>query len=115
MSGYVYILECADGTYYTGSTRNLAKRLREHENFKGAHYTQKKHPVKLVYAETFKRIDLAFAREKQIQGWSHAKKRALIEKKVDVLHGLSECKNKSHCMNRVAAVTSTSLSDRLNR
>ncbi len=76
--GFMYILKCADGTYYTGSTRNLEKRLWEHQNFKGANYTKKKHPVKLVYYEEFDRIDEAFYREKQVQGWSHAKKKALI-------------------------------------
>jgi Predicted endonuclease containing a URI domain len=76
---YMYILECADGTYYTGSTVNLEKRLWEHENFMGANYTRKKHPLKLVYCEEYSRVDEAFYREKQVQGWSHAKKKALIE------------------------------------
>ena len=76
---YMYIVECADGTYYTGSTVNLEKRLWEHENFMGANYTRKKHPVKLVYCEEYTRVDEAFYREKQVQGWSHAKKKALIE------------------------------------
>jgi putative endonuclease len=75
----MYILECADGTYYTGSTVNLEKRLWEHENFMGANYTRKKHPLKLVYCEEYSRVDEAFFREKQVQGWSHAKKKALIE------------------------------------
>ena len=75
----MYILECSDGTYYTGSTVNLEKRIFEHENYLGANYTKKRLPVKLVYYEKFSRIDNAFNREKQIQGWSHAKKKALIE------------------------------------
>jgi putative endonuclease len=78
MKGYMYILECADGSYYTGSTKNLEKRLWEHENLMGANYTKKKHPSKLVYFEEYQRIDVAFYREKQVQGWSHAKKKALI-------------------------------------
>ena len=86
---YMYILECADGTYYTGSTINLEKRLYEHMNLTGANYTKKKHPVKLVYFEEYSRIDKAFYREKQIQGWSHAKKKALIEGKNKNLPGLS--------------------------
>ena len=52
--------------------------------------------MKLVYIETFDRIDKAFYREKQIQGWSHKKKRALIENRLNELHPLSECKNKTH-------------------
>jgi putative endonuclease len=79
MRGYMYILECADGTYYTGSTVDLEKRLWKHENLMGANYTKKKHPVKLVYYEEYSRIDEAFYREKQVQGWSRAKKKALIE------------------------------------
>ena len=75
----MYILECSDGTYYTGSTVNLEKRIFEHENYLGANYTKKRLPVKLVYYEKFSRIDYAFNREKQIQGWSRAKKKALIE------------------------------------
>jgi len=79
MKGYLYILECADGTYYTGSTVNLEKRVWEHENFMGANYTKKKNPVKLVYSEEYEKIEDAYYREKQIQGWSHKKKKVLIE------------------------------------
>lgn len=75
----MYILKCADGTYYTGSTKNLEKRLLQHKNGEGANYTKKKLPIDLVYYEEYDRIDSAFYREKQIQGWSHAKKKALIE------------------------------------
>ena len=75
----MYILECSDGTYYTGSTINLDKRVWEHENMLGANYTKKKAPVKLVYYEEYEKISEAFYREKQIQGWSYAKKKALIE------------------------------------
>jgi len=79
MKGYMYILQCADGSYYTGSTKDLKKRLSEHDTLLGANYTKKKHPVRLVYYEEYTRIDEAFYREKQVQGWSHAKKKALIE------------------------------------
>lgn len=108
----MYILECADGTYYTGSTNDLKKRLWEHDNFQGANYTRKKHPVKLVYSEVFNRIDDAFYREKQVQGWSHAKKKALIEQCSDLLHELAECQNDSHCRNN--SVASAPLSDRVD-
>lgn len=81
MTGYVYILECSNGAYYTGSTIDLERRLKEHESGVGAVYTRKHLPVKLVYFERFDRIDQAFYREKQIQGWGQKKKRALIEKK----------------------------------
>ena len=74
----MYILECADGSYYTGSTNNLERRLQQHQNGEGANYTKKHLPVKLVYFEEFQRIDDAFYREKQVQGWSRKKKEALI-------------------------------------
>jgi putative endonuclease len=76
---YVYILECADGSYYTGSTWNLEERLYQHQTGIGSNHTKLRLPVSLVFSEEFDRIDEAFAREKQIQGWSHRKKKALIE------------------------------------
>ena len=76
MSSYMYILKCSDGSYYTGSTRELEKRVMEHNSGLGANYTRKHRPVELVYFEEFQRVDDAFAREKQVQGWSRAKKRS---------------------------------------
>lgn len=76
--GYVYILRCADGSYYTGSTIDLERRLQQHQNGEGANYTKKRLPVELVYYEEYERIDTAFYREKQIQGWSRKKKEVLI-------------------------------------
>lgn len=78
MKGYVYILECSNGSYYTGSTKDIAKRIDQHQNGHGANHTKKHLPVSLVYLEIFTRIDEAFFREKQIQGWSRKKKEALI-------------------------------------
>jgi len=78
MKGYMYILECEDHSYYTGSTIDLKRRLRQHQNGEGANYTKKHLPVTLVYFEEYNRIDQAFYREKQIQNWSKAKKKALI-------------------------------------
>ncbi|MCA9973383.1 MAG: GIY-YIG nuclease family protein [Anaerolineales bacterium] len=82
---YMYILECADGSYYTGSTNNLEKRLWEHQSGLGANYTRKRLPVKLVYSEAFDRVEEAFNREKQVQGWSRRKKQALIAANFDQL------------------------------
>jgi putative endonuclease len=65
---YVYILECSDGTYYTGSTKDLWQRLKKQQVGKAANYTRRRRPVVLVYYEIFERIDEAFEREKQIQG-----------------------------------------------
>jgi len=75
----MYILECSDGSFYTGSTWDLEKRLWEHEKGLGAKYTEKRLPVKLVYCELCERVEDAYRREKQVQGWSRRKKQALID------------------------------------
>ncbi len=95
-NGYVYILECSDGSFYSGSTIDIEKRIIEHNEGIGANHTKKRLPVKLVYMEEFQRKDSAFYREKQIQGWNRLKKEALISKKYQELKKLSECKNNSH-------------------
>lgn len=86
---FTYILECSDGSYYTGSTKDLMKRLQQHQNGEGANHTKKRLPVKLVYVEVFSRIDEAFYREKQIQGWSRKKKEALMNGEHNKLPELS--------------------------
>jgi len=87
--GYMYILACADGSFYTGSTNNLPLRLAMHKAGEGAMHTQARLPVKLLYYEAFDRVDLAFDREKQVQGWSRAKKIALIKGDITRLKQLS--------------------------
>jgi putative endonuclease len=89
MKGFMYILECADKSYYTGSTRDLERRVLQHQNGEGANHTKKRLPVKLIYFEEFDRIDEAFYREKQVQGWSRKKKEALIARQYDKLPELS--------------------------
>ena len=86
---YVYILQCADGSYYVGSTRNLARRVGEHMSGLGAVYTSTRTPVELVFAQEFERIGEAYAMEKQIQGWSRAKRKALIEGRYNDVPALS--------------------------
>lgn len=89
MKGYMYILLCDDGSYYTGSTNNLELRLQQHFAGEGANHTKKHPPVKLLYYEEFDRIDEAFNREKQVQGWSRKKKEALINREYEKLPELS--------------------------
>ncbi len=96
---YMYILECADESYYTGSTKDLERRLWEHQNGLGANHTAKRLPVKLVYCEECDRIDDAFYREKQVQGWSRKKKEALMASDYNQIHLLAMCKNETHCAN----------------
>ncbi|HHD81681.1 MAG TPA: GIY-YIG nuclease family protein [Campylobacterales bacterium] len=57
MKAYTYILKCSDNSYYTGSTKDLEKRLWQHQNGEGANHTKKRLPVELVYAEAYDRID----------------------------------------------------------
>ena len=76
---FACILECADGTYYVGSTRNLGVRLHQHESGAGSTYTRCRLPVRLVWSHEFEHIGEAFAFEKRVQNWSRAKREALIE------------------------------------
>jgi putative endonuclease len=80
MSAFVYILRCADGSYYVGSARGetLDKRIGEHQGGEIPGYTSTRRPVTLVFAEQFGRITDAIAAERRIKGWSRAKKEALI-------------------------------------
>ncbi|WP_242529659.1 GIY-YIG nuclease family protein [Psychroflexus sp. ALD_RP9] len=95
VKGYMYILKCSNGSYYTGSTKHLERRLQEHQSGNAAKHTKKYWPVQLVYFETFSRIDQAFYREKQIQGWSRKKKEALINGFPEKLHELARCLNET--------------------
>ncbi len=87
--GWMYILKCIDTSYYTGSTINLQKRLAQHQDGGGANHTKERLHIKLVYSEWYPRIDLAFKREKQIQGWRRDKKEALISGKYNTLPELA--------------------------
>ena len=93
---FMYILECRDGSLYVGSTRNLEKRLNEHNLGFGSNYTRSRLPVELKYSIEFENIADAFAFEKRVQGWSRAKRLALIEGRFLDLPRLSQ--------NRTAAV-----------
>jgi putative endonuclease len=93
MKGYVYILLCSDQSFYTGNTKHLYLRLNQHHDRTGANYASKRLPIKLVYIKEYDRIDLAFKREKQIQGWSRKKKQALINNQPEELHELAKCRN----------------------
>lgn len=80
MSYFVYILECNDGSLYTGITTNITKRLEEHNtSTKGAKYTKARRPVKLVYQETSLNRSTASKREYAIKKLTRAKKIALIQ------------------------------------
>ena len=74
---FVYILRCADGSYYVGKTNNLYTRLAEHQSGVAAAYTALRRPVEMVYAEEHATIRSAKDRELQLKRWSRAKKEAL--------------------------------------
>ena len=86
---YVYILRCSDGSFYVGSTWHLERRLFEHNEGIGAACTRRRRPVELAWAGECERIADAFAMEKRIQGWSRAKRLALIEDRTEELGVLS--------------------------
>jgi predicted GIY-YIG superfamily endonuclease len=87
---WVYLLRCADGSYYTGSTRNLNGRLEQHASGLGSVYTSSRLPIELVWCQEYESVADAYAIEKKIQGWSRVKREALIEGRFDLLPGLSQ-------------------------
>ncbi|MDC6362215.1 MULTISPECIES: GIY-YIG nuclease family protein [Flavobacteriaceae] len=90
---YVYILKCSDGTYYTGVTSDLKKRIEEHiVGKRSTSYTFSRRPVELVFCAKFTQIELAIQKEKQIKKWSKAKKEALINGQYDALPNLAKKK-----------------------
>jgi len=90
MRAWLYILKCADGSYYTGSTNNLSLRLAQHQAGEGGDYTRRRLPVELVYVQEFPSEHEAFLRERQVKGWSRAKKEALIRGDFEALVELSK-------------------------
>ena len=76
---YTYILECKDGTYYTGWTNNLEKRLKDHNEGRGAKYTKARLPVSLIYHEEFQTKEEAMRREYAIKHMTRSEKESLIK------------------------------------
>ena len=94
---HIYILQCSDGSYYTGITRRESNE-RESEHNQGLDptaWTFTRRPVRLVWSEYFERIDEAIATEQRIKGWSRAKKQALIRRDYDALPSLASRRRKS--------------------
>jgi putative endonuclease len=92
---YTYILECADGSYYVGSTGDVSARVELHLSGKGPGYTAARLPVRLVYSEQQPTLESAVKRERQLKRWTHAKKHALISGNFTQLHDLSRCRQSS--------------------
>lgn len=89
MIWYLYILLCDQKTFYIGITTNIGKRVEEHKS-KCSFFTKKFSDIRLIYTEQFKTKEEARKREKQLKGWSHAKKKALISNKRSLLVKLSK-------------------------
>ena len=86
---HLYILRCANNTLCVGSTTNLEQRIKKHQSGWGAQYTCAHKPIELVYTEEYATYQEAFNRERQIKGWSRAKKEALIAGNFESLKRLS--------------------------
>jgi predicted GIY-YIG superfamily endonuclease len=95
MGYHVYILLCSDRSYYTGHTDQIEARLSAHQQGHVEGYTQKRRPVRLAFAEEMATRQEAIARERQIKGWSRAKKEALIAKDWDRLITLARRPSKT--------------------
>ncbi len=96
----VYILECSDGSYYTGVTNDVERRLQEHQaGISPDSYTNSRRPVKIVFYEFFQTPSDAIRWEKRIKGWSRRKKKALIEGEWGKLHDFSRCMNETSHLN----------------
>ena len=88
---HVYIVRCADGSYYTGTARSgLEQRVTQHNLGTYDGYTAKRRPVVLVFSQWFDRVTDAIAAERQVKGWSRAKKEALIRGDFNRLRELSK-------------------------
>jgi putative endonuclease len=92
---FLYIVRCADGSYYVGTTRtSLELRIAQHNAGTFDGYTLSRRPVTLVYSQWFERITDAIESERKVKGWSRAKKEALIRGDMDELRRLSARRKK---------------------
>jgi putative endonuclease len=88
---YLYIVRCSDGSYYTGTARSdLEQRIQQHNAGVYDGYTAIRRPVTLVFSQWFDRITDAIAAERQVKGWSRAKKEALIRGDFETLRALAK-------------------------
>ena len=91
MTYTVYMLECADGAYYIGMTEDLEIQIAEHQSgHNPSAYTFRRRPVKLAWSQSFASEHQAFLRERQVKGWTRAKKRALVEGNWNLIHEIVE-------------------------
>ncbi|MBS0432550.1 MAG: GIY-YIG nuclease family protein [Proteobacteria bacterium] len=94
MAFHLYILECSDGTLYVGHTDDLDERMRQHDAGKMDAYTAKRRPLKLLHAVDFSTRYEALTMERQLKGWSRAKKLAYIAGDWSEIHELAKGRHK---------------------
>lgn len=85
---FVYVLKCGDGRFYVGMSQDVPRRLKEHQSG-GSQFTKQFSDIRLVYSEKFQGRKAAEKRERQLKGWSRAKKRALVLGKKEELVDLA--------------------------
>jgi putative endonuclease len=85
---FVYILRCADGSLYIGSTHDVDSRVARHNRGAGCAFTATRCPVRLAYREEHPNMKVALARERQLKRWTRAKKEALISGDIATLKAL---------------------------
>jgi len=95
MSFWVYILQCADDSYYIGHTDNLETRLWQHQSGQVPGYTSSRLPVRLVFSQAHTSREEALAAERQIKGWSRKKKEAMIRGDWSEVSRLARSRNSS--------------------
>lgn len=86
----LYILECADGSYYIGHTDDIDRRMAQHDLGLGCAYTATRRPLKLVHAQGFETREEALAMERKLKGWSRAKKQAYMAGHWETVRQLSK-------------------------
>lgn len=89
-SFFVYILECSDGSYYTGHTDDLEKRIMQHMHGCSKSYTSKRLPIKLVFSQVCPTRYAAKVAERRIKGWCRAKKKMLIKNGWEAMQGFAK-------------------------
>jgi predicted GIY-YIG superfamily endonuclease len=93
MAFWVYMLRCRDGSYYTGHTDNLERRIAEHDCGTIPCYTHDRRPLHLVFSQDFATREEALAMERRLKGWSRAKKEALVDGNWEAINRLGRGKH----------------------
>src|SRR5260221_13881246 len=105
MAFWTYILRCADGSYYTGHTDDIDRRIAQHHDGTFPGYTHDRRPLEVVWVDEYKTRIEALEAERKIKGWSRAKKEALIRKDWEAVQRLAKRRKSFETASRPAAST----------